>query len=81
MGILAKQRDEIAALLEDGASRTLFSTVSAPLPRVAELADLAAGIAVGEPPSGALARLLLGTLAFGLAALGLAAWRFEGKDF
>lgn len=81
LGILAKQRDEIAALFEAGPSRSLFSTLSAPLPRVAELADLAAAIAVGEPVSGALARLMFGTLAFGLAALGVAAWRFEGKDF
>jgi Cu-processing system permease protein len=81
LGILAKQRDEIAALFDAGPSRALFSTLSAPLPRVAELADAAAAIAVGEPPSGALARLLFGTLAFGLAVLGVAAWRFEGKDF
>jgi Cu-processing system permease protein len=81
LGILAKRRDEIAALFDAGPSRALFSTLSAPLPRVAELADAAAAIAVGEPPSGALARLLFGTLAFGLAVLGVAAWRFEGKDF
>lgn len=81
LGILSKQRDEIAALFEAGPSRASFLIASAPLPRVAELADQAAAIAAGEPTSGALARLAFGTLAFGLAVLGVAAWRLEGKDF
>jgi hypothetical protein len=80
-GIIAKQRDEIGALFEVGLPRGLFLALSAPLPRVAELADAAAAIAVGRPPAEGLGRLLLGTLVFGLGVLSVGAWRLEGKDF
>ena len=81
LGILAKQREEIAALLEAGLGRELFLVLSAPLPRVAELADAAASLALGEPPAAGLGRLVLGTLVFGLGALGVGAYALEGKDF
>jgi hypothetical protein len=81
LGIIAKQRDEIGALFEAGQNRGLFMALSAPLPRVAEVADAAAAIAIGEPPVEGLERLLLGTLVFGLAVLSVGAWRLEGKDF
>jgi len=81
LGILAKQREEIAALIEAGLGRELFLVLSAPLPRVAELADAAASLALGEPPAAGLGRLVLGTLVFGLGALGVGAYALEGKDF
>jgi Cu-processing system permease protein len=81
VGIIAKQRDEIGALFDAGLDRGLFMALSAPLPRVAEVADAAAAIAVGAPPAEELGRLLLGTLAFGLGVLSIGGWRLEGKDF
>ena len=80
-GILAAKRDSIAAVIEAGLGRQVFLALSAPLPRVAELGQAAAAIAVGEPAPDALGRWLLGTLTFGLASLALGAWRLEGKDF
>ena len=81
VGVLAKQRDELAALIEAGSGRALFLALSAPLPRVAELADAAASLALGEPPAAGLGRLVLGTLVFGLGVLGVGAYVIEGKDF
>jgi hypothetical protein len=80
-GIVAKQRDEIGALFEAGLDRGVFMALSAPLPRVAEVADAAAAIAIGKAPADGLGHLLLGTLAFGVAVLSVGAWRLEGKDF
>lgn len=80
-GIVAGQRDALAALIEPGFSRGVLLAVTAPLPRVSELADAAAGIAAGQPAPESLGRLVFGTLAFGLAVLSLGAWRLEGKDF
>jgi Cu-processing system permease protein len=81
LGILAKQREEIAALFEAGIGRLLVLALSAPLPRVAELADAAAALALGEAPAPGLGRLVLGTLAFGLGALAVGAYVLERKDF
>jgi len=81
VGVLAKQREALAALIDAGLGRELFLVLSAPLPRVAELADAAASLALGEPPVAGLGRLVLGTLAFGMAVLGVGAYALEGKDF
>jgi hypothetical protein len=80
-GLIAKEREAIGALFEAGVERTLFMAFSAPLPRVAEIADSAAAISLGEPVPLGTGRLVLGTFAFGLAALALGAWRLESKDF
>ena len=80
-GICAGQREQLAALFESGLQRQLFLALSSPLPRVSELAEAAAAIAVGQPAPPALGRLVLGTVLFGLAALAVGAWRLEGKDF
>ena len=81
LGICAGQREQLAALFESGLARQLFLALSSPLPRVSELAEAAAAIAVGQPAPADLSRLVLGTLLFGLAGLALGAWRLEGKDF
>jgi ABC-2 type transport system permease protein len=81
LGVLAGRREELAALVEPGLGRQLFLAVSAPLPRIAELADAAASLALGEPPAVGLGRLVLGTLVFGLSVLGVGAYALEGKDF
>lgn len=81
LGVLTKQREELAALLDAGIGRDLLLMLSAPLPRVAELADAAASLALGEPPVLGLGRLVLGTLAFGAGVLGVGAYVLEGKDF
>ncbi len=80
-GIASGQRDPIAVLIEQGVGRDIFLALSAPLPRISELADAAAAIAVGDPTPDGLARRVAGTLAFGMAILAVGAWRLENKDF
>jgi hypothetical protein len=55
--------------------------LTAPLPRVSELGEAAAAIAVGESAPSDLWRSLTGTLVFGCAGLLVGAWRLEDKDF
>jgi Cu-processing system permease protein len=80
-GISAGQREQLAALFESGHGRQLFLALSSPLPRVTELGEAAAAIAVGQPAPADLSRLVLGTVLFGLAGLAVGAWRLEGRDF
>lgn len=80
-GALAAQRDSVEALLEPGLGRDLVLALLAPLPRISELANVAAAIAVGEPAGAGAWRLVLGAMLFGLATLAVGAWRLEGKDF
>lgn len=81
LGLIAGQRDDIAALLEPGFSRSAFLALSAPLPRFSELADGAAALALGEPAPPGLLRLVAGALLFGGASLAVGAWWLEDKDF
>jgi hypothetical protein len=81
LGIVAGQRDQLGALFESGLGRSAFLTLTAPLPRISELGEAAAAIAVGEGAPSDLWRSVLGTLVFGLAGLLVGAWRLEDKDF
>ncbi len=81
LGMLAGQREELGALLESGWGRELFLALSAPLPRVYELGQSAAALALGEAPPAELWRWVAGTVAFGLAGLAVGAWRLSSKDF
>jgi Cu-processing system permease protein len=80
-GVSAGQREQIAALFEQGWGREAFLALSAPLPRIAQLGEAAAAIAVGDALPPDLWRLVLGTLVFGMAALAVGAWRLDSKDF
>jgi Cu-processing system permease protein len=81
LGMLAGQRQELAALFESGWGRQLFLALSAPLPRVYELGQAAGAIALGEALPAELWRWIVGTLVFGLAGLAVGAWRLSSKDF
>lgn len=81
-GIVASYRAEISKLFEAGVGRSVFRGLTAPLPRIAALADLSAAIAASRTVDyGDLGRLVAGLLLFVLAALALGVWRFEQKDF
>jgi ABC-type transport system involved in multi-copper enzyme maturation permease subunit len=82
LGIIAGFRTSIAPVLEEGASRTAFEVVTLALPRLSSLANAAASIAASRPVAAqSLGALLAGVGIFGLAALSLGLWRFEGKDY
>jgi Cu-processing system permease protein len=80
-GVVAGSRGVLADLFAEGASRATFLAVTAILPRLTRLPDLAAAVARGERIRwAAAAPLVLGTLVFALAVLALAIDRFERKD-
>jgi Cu-processing system permease protein len=81
-GILASYRGAIAPLIEEGPSRSAFQAVTLLLPRLSSLADAGADLAASAPLEvRSLAVLLAGVGVFGLGALTLGFWRFEGKDY
>ncbi len=80
-GVVAGQREALAALLEPGFGRQALLVVLAPLPRVSELGEAAASIAIGGAAPESLWRLVTGTLLFGLSVLAVGAWRLRDKDF
>lgn len=82
LGIVAGQRALLAPLFSPGLSQRLFLLVTAPLPRLTELARHAVRVAVALPVD--LAQLgvqVAGTLLFAGAALAAAVALFERKDF
>jgi len=72
---------EIAATFDAGFDRTAFVVGVGWLPRFSLLGHF--GLAVGgyEPMSPELWRTVLGTLVFGMAAVALAVWEFERRDY
>lgn len=81
-GIIASYRASIAPMLEEGASRGAFKGLTLLLPRLASLADAGASLAASAPLEvRSLGGLLAGVVLFGLGALALGFWRFEGKDY
>jgi hypothetical protein len=82
LGIVAGYRESIAALFEPGFSRGAFQILTAPLPRIADIAELSSAVAVGTPVgAGEVWRPVTGTLAFGAALLAVGAWQLDKKDF
>jgi Cu-processing system permease protein len=80
--IVAGHRAAIAPMFEPGVRREAFLLLTAPLPRLPELARAAAGLANGlAPDPGRLGVQLGGTALFALAVLALAIAVFERKDF
>ncbi|MBN8231974.1 hypothetical protein JYK02_31110 [Corallococcus macrosporus] len=80
-GILAGFRQDVSRYLEAGFGRTAFDAVTLVLPRLSALASRAADLASSTPlEKGSLGMLLGGVLVFGLGALSVGFWHFEGKD-
>ncbi|MCE9670339.1 ABC transporter permease [Myxococcus stipitatus] len=81
-GIIAGHRQDISRFFEEGVSRDLFMAVTVMLPRLSALAEAAGDIAASTPLEvRSLETLLLGVFVFGLGALAVGFWRFEGKDY
>ncbi|MCP3100337.1 ABC transporter permease [Myxococcus sp. K15C18031901] len=81
-GIVAGHRQDISTFFEEGVSRTLFMAVTVMLPRLSALAEAAGHISASTPLEvRSLGTLLLGVFVFGLGALAVGFWRFEGKDY
>lgn len=81
-GIVAGYRDDIAPAFAPGLGRTVFEVMTAPLPRLSQIADAAALVAIGKwRDTLELARLLGGAGLFAAAALAVGLWRLEQKDF
>jgi Cu-processing system permease protein len=81
-GIVAGNRAAIAPMFEPGLARRGFLVLTAPLPRLSELARHGARLANGLPlEARELAIQAAGTALFAAAALALALAVFERKDF
>jgi Cu-processing system permease protein len=82
LGLLASYRRPLMDVMGHGLGRTLFAVVTSLVPPLARVAEAAGSLAAHEAlPAGSLLRLLAGTVAFTLAILALAAYRFERRDF
>jgi Cu-processing system permease protein len=82
LGLLASYRQPLMDVMRHGVGRSLFGGVTSLVPPLARVAQAAGALAGGEPlASGALLRLLAGMVAFTLAILAVAAYRFERRDF
>ncbi|HEX9400791.1 MAG TPA: ABC transporter permease subunit [Anaeromyxobacter sp.] len=81
-GVVAGNRVALSDVFEEGASRTAFLAVTAVLPRLSALSDLAANVAAARPLRAASAvPLVLGTLVFALALLAVGVDRFDRRDY
>jgi ABC-type transport system involved in multi-copper enzyme maturation permease subunit len=81
-GVLAGYRTTLAPMMSKGLSRHAFEMVTALLPRISTLGNMASDIAGGQRVSTAhAAGLCTGFLAFAAAVLAGAIWGFERKDF
>ncbi len=81
-GIISSFRADLASLFNPGIWRGIFEAFTALMPRFVTLAQASADIAASAPLSmGALLRLLLGMLLFGVSMTFVAAWRIERMDF
>jgi Cu-processing system permease protein len=81
-GVVAGFRRSLAPMFSPGASRALFLGLTAPLPRVSELARVAGRAAGGVPPELAQLAVQLGGVAlFAAAALTAAVALLERRDF
>ena len=81
-GTLAGYRTAILSSMREGPGRWAFAAWSGLMPSLSTLADAAANLAAARPVGvGQLGGVLAGCGLFSAAALALAVWHFEGKDF
>lgn len=81
-GIVAGYRTALLEMFQAGFGRAVFNATTFALPRVSRIADLSSALAISEPFDGAaLARLLVGVVAFGGASVAVGIWWFEQKDY
>jgi Cu-processing system permease protein len=81
LGIVASYRGVISELFTGAAAR-VFLVVTAPFPRVSNLADVASAMATGSAIDALnLVRLIFGTTLFALAGLAFAVWEMERRDY
>jgi ABC-2 type transport system permease protein len=81
-GVLASYRTTLAPMMNKGIARHAFELVTALLPRISTLGEVAWNIAGGQRVSALhVGGLCLGFLAFAAAVLAAAVWGFERKDF
>jgi Cu-processing system permease protein len=81
-GIVAGYRTSLLAMFQAGFGRAVFGAATFALPRVSRIADLSSALATSEPfDVAALARQLVGVVAFGGASLAVGIWWFEQKDY
>jgi len=81
-GVVAGNRLTLAPAFEAGASRAIFEAITAVLPPLSTVADLAAGLAgTQDVDPSTLVRRLAGVLVFGAALGMIGVWRFETRDF
>ncbi len=81
-GIIAGYRQQMSPFFEEGLGRDAFRAVTLVLPRLSSLAMAGGNIAASTPLEvHSLSLLLLGVFVFGLGALAVGFWRFEGKDY
>lgn len=81
-GVLAGYRTTLAPMMSEGLARHAFEAVTALLPRISTLGNVAVDIAGGQRVSAAhVAGLGTGFLAFAAAVLAATMWAFERKDF
>jgi ABC-type transport system involved in multi-copper enzyme maturation permease subunit len=81
-GVLAGYRTTLAPMISEGLPRHAFEAVTALLPRISALGNVASQMAGGQAVSAThVAGLVIGFLAFAGAVLAVAVWGFERKDF
>lgn len=81
-GIIAGERQSLAELFGEGASRGAFLAVTAVLPRLSRLGSIGARAAESRPIASLSAlAIFAGSVAFALALFAFAAARFERKDY
>lgn len=81
-GVLAGYRTSVAPMMSEGLSRRVFEAVTAVLPRISTLGNVASDVAGGRAVSVAhVGGLCAGFLAFAAAVLAVTMWGFERKDF
>jgi hypothetical protein len=82
LGTVAGVRDDLLGAWRPGVTRTLFAAATALLPRISGLGRLAAALANHQAVAlSSFLGLVGGFLLFSLAALALAVWVFERKDY
>jgi len=82
LGVLSSNREAVAAAIEAGAGRWAFRVLVMPFPRLGDLGQASAYLAMGRPFDALVTfKLALGCLLFSGALLSVAAWWFERKDF